>query len=234
MERRFFMRGCFNPPSSTTHKEVVMKKLSLILVVCLCLVFVSTVQAQFKMAIGPAMGLNFNIHSGSDVQETGTGVGFAIAGQADMSFTKSLGLLTSFYFYDNRSGSYSQTQSSYYGSYTQNVSASLAYFEIEPLFKYTLPQAPIYIVAGPSLGFNVESSYEYKATGYQTQKGTLKDMNTRFELKAGGGYIYPLSKDMRINGQLTFGYGLTNVQQDVKWKVLSFGVLASIEFDVVK
>jgi|WetSurMetagenome_2_1015567.scaffolds.fasta_scaffold63718_3 hypothetical protein len=211
-----------------------MKKLSLwILVVLTVLSFVS-VQAQFKLAIGGGMGLNLNLHGGSDLPQSGSGVGFAIAGQADMSLSKNIGILTSLYFYDNRSGSYSMTQNYYGTNYTTDVSASIAYFEIEPLFKYTLPTAPVYIIAGPCLGFNVQNSYETKTTGYASQKGTIQDMNTRFELKAGGGYIYPLSRDMRLNGQLTFGYGLTNVQQNVNWKVLSFGLLTSFEFDVVR
>jgi len=214
-----------------------MKKLSLVLVVCLILVFAFTAQAQFKLAVGGGMGLNLNLHGGSDLQQSGSGVGFAIAGQADMSFNKTMGVLFSMYFYDNRSGSYTQTGNYQGYNYTADVSASVAYFELEPLFKLKLEEAPIYIVAGPCLGFNVQNSAEVKTTvanQTQTQKSTIQNMNTRFELKAGGGYIYPLSKTMRVNTQLTFGYGLTNVVQDVNWKIMSFGLLASIEFDVVK
>ncbi len=213
-----------------------MKKLSLVLVVCLILIFAFTTQAQFKMAVGGGMGLNLNLYSGSDVNG-GSGLGFAIAGQADLSFSKTIGILTSIYFYDNRSGSYTQTTPNYYGNITSDVSASVAYFEIEPLFKLKLEEAPIYFVIGPSLGFNVENSYDVKQTQNNqsaTQKGTIQNMNTRFELKAGGGYIFPLSKTMRINSQLTFGYGLANVVKDVNWKILSFGLLASFEIDVVK
>jgi hypothetical protein len=211
-----------------------MKKFSLALVLCLIFLSVFTAQAQFKLAIGGGVGLNLNLHGGSDLPQSGSGVGFAIAGQADMSLSKSVGILMSIYFYDNRSGSYSMSQNYYGTNYTTDVSASVAYFELEPLFKYTLPTAPVYIIVGPSLGFSVQNSYETKTTGYASQKGTIQDMNTRFELKAGGGYIYPLSRDMRLNGQLTFGYGLTNVQQNVNWKILSFGLLTSFEFDIVK
>jgi hypothetical protein len=189
-----------------------------------------TAQAQFKLAIGGIMGLNLSIHSGSDLQSTGSGIGFAIGGQADMSFTRNIGLVTTLYFYDGRGGSYSFTTQ----GVTADYSASVGYFEIEPLFKYTLPTAPIYIIGGPSLGFAVQNSYSVTAPGYTGSKGTITEMNTRFELKAGAGYIYPLSRDMRLNGQLTFGYGLTNVQSNVNWKILSFGLHTAIEFDVVK
>jgi hypothetical protein len=211
-----------------------MKRVSLVLLVVLVVAAFVPAQAQFKLAIGGGMGLNLNLHGGSDLPQSGSGVGFAIAGQADMSFNKNVGLLFSMYFYDNRSGSYSMSQNYYGTNYTTDVSASIAYFELEPLFKYTLPSAPVYLIIGPSLGFSVQNSYETKTTGYASQKGTIQDMNTRFELKAGGGYVYPLARDMRLNGQLTFGYGLTNVQNNVNWKVMSFGLLTSFEYDIVK
>jgi hypothetical protein len=176
-------------------------------------------------------------------------VGLAIAGQADMSFSKTVGLLFSIYFYDNRSGLYTETTFSrvdpQYGPYgtDRDYSASIAYLEIETLFKANLEAAPIYFVVGSSIGFDIESSYELKITNWvtnwpqynqtQTEKGTIQKMNVRFELKAGGGYVLPLSKSMQINSQLTFGYGPTNVIEDTKWRILTFGLLASIEFDVL-
>lgn len=214
-----------------------MKKLSLAILVVLVSICVRPAQAQFKLAAGGGMGLNLNLHGGSDLQQSGSGVGFSIAGQADMSFNKTMGVLFSVYFYDNRSGSYTQATPGYYGTTTYDVSASIAYFELEPLFKLRLEDAPIYFVGGPCLGFTVQNSYDVKTTSNNqssTSKGTIQNTNTRFELKAGGGYIYPLSKNMRINSQLTFGYGLTNVVQDVNWKIMSFGLLASVEFDIVK
>jgi len=228
--------GSFTFSSHHQQKEVNMKKLSLVLVVCLILVFAFTAQAQFKMAVGGGMGLNLNLYSGSDVNG-GSGLGFAVAGQADMSFSKTIGILTSIYFYDNRSGSYTQTGNYQGTNYSMDISASVAYFEIEPLFKLKLEEAPVYFVLGPSLGFNVENSVDVKTTANNqssTQKSTIQNMNTRFEIKAGGGYTFPLSKTMRINSQLTFGYGLANVVKDVNWKILSFGLLASFEIDVVK
>ena len=163
-----------------------------------------------------------------------------------MSFSKMIGLQTTLFFYDNRSGSFSSTGNQQGINYSVDVDASVAYFEIEPLFKLTLPDAPIYFVGGPSLGFSVQGETSAKTTitsqGYtfpggatsQTTKASIKDMNTRFEMKFGGGWIMPLSRGMRINSLLAFGYGLTNVQKDVKWKILTFGLLTGIEFDVVK
>ena len=207
-----------------------MKKFSLVLVVCLILVFALTAQAQFKLAIGGITGMNFSIHSGSDLQSTGTGIGLAIGAQADMSFTKNVGVVTTLYFYDGRGGSYNFTTQ----GVTANYDASVGYFMIEPLFKYTLPTAPIYFIGGPSIGFAVQGSYSVTATGYTGTKGSIQDMNARFEIKAGAGYIFPLSKDMRINGQFTFGYGPSAVQQNVNWRIMTFALHGAFEFDVVK
>ena len=208
-----------------------MKKLSLAVVACLILFSAFTAQAQFKMAIGGITGFNFSIHGGSDVQSTGTGFGFAIGGQADMSFTKNIGLVTTLYFYDGRGGSYSFNTQGVIADY----SASVGYFEIEPLFKYTLPSAPIYIIGGPSIGFALQGSYSVTAPGYTGSKGTIQDMNARFELKAGAGYTYyTISRDMRLNGQFTFGLGLTNVVSNVNWKIMTFALHTGIEFDIIK
>ncbi len=43
-------------------------KRQLLLIITLALVFPSTAFSQFKKAIGPAMGLNFNIHAEPDTR----------------------------------------------------------------------------------------------------------------------------------------------------------------------
>jgi hypothetical protein len=138
--------------------------------------------------------------------------------------------VTTLYFYDGRGGSYNFTS----GGVSANYDASIGYFMIEPLFKYTLPTSPMYIIVGPSIGFAVVGSYSVTATGYNGTKGSIADMNARFEIKAGAGYIIPLSKDMRINGQFTFGYGPSAVQSNVNWRIMTFGLHGAFEFDVVK
>jgi len=206
-----------------------MKKLSWILLVVLCVAVAVPSQAQFRLALGGVTGMNFSIHSGSDLQATGTGVGFAFGAQADMSFSKNIGLVTTLYFYDGRGGSYNFTTQ----GVTANYDASVGYFMIEPLFKYTLPKAPVYLIIGPAIGFAVQGSYAVTATGYTGTKGSITDMNARFEIKAGAGYIFPLSKDMRINGQFTFGYGPSTVQSNVNWRIMTFGLHGVFQYDIV-
>lgn len=219
-----------------------MKKI--ITVILLVMIVSFPVNAQFKLGLKPVMGLNFNIHSGSDLPQSGSGVGFVFGGQADMEFSKNIGLLAGLIFYDNRSGSYSATASEGGVSYTDDVSSSLAYFQIESLFKYTLP-SNIYFVAGPVLGFNVESEGERTVTlttpGYsfpgggtsQKSKSSIKDTQVRFELKMGAGYEIPLTRSIDVVPQVTFGYGLTNVVKDVKWKILTFQAVVGVKFRVI-
>jgi hypothetical protein len=207
------------------------------LTILLSFLFLITVplSAQFKLSLAPAVGLNFNLHNGSDLPESGNGVGLVVGGYAHMMFSKNIGMIAGLAFYDNRSGSYSSTKAYQGVNVTSDVSASLAYFQIEPLLKIAMPTG-LYFVAGPVLGFNIESEGEVKqsAPGYQssTSKSTIKETLVRFELKAGAGYEIPIAKKIDIVPQVTFGYGLTNVVKDVKWKILTFQALCAVKFDL--
>lgn len=223
-----------------------MKKLFTVLFVSLFLVtfFTTTSFAQFHLSVAPALGMNFNLHTGSDLPESGNGFGLVFGGYADMQFTPSIGLISGLAFYDNRSGSYSSTVTEQGVSYNIDNDASLAYFQIENLFKLSTP-AKIYFVIGPVLGFNISSEGEQTVTiatpGYTfqdgstkyTAKATIKDTQVRFELKAGAGFDITLSQLMTLAPQVTFGYGITNVQKEIKWRVLTIQGLVSIKFRLI-
>lgn len=206
--------------------------------------------AQFKLSVAPALGMNFNIHSGSDLKESGNGFGLEFGGYADMSFTPTVGLIAGLAFYDNRSGSSSSTGSEQVPgvgtvNYTQDVDVSLAYFQIESLFKLTIPGSGFYFVMGPVLGFNISGETEstttittqgvtfQDGTNKQKAKSTLKDTQVRFELKGGAGYDISVSRLITLAPQFSFGYGLTNVVKDVKWKVLTIQGLVSVKFNLI-
>lgn len=212
-----------------------MKKFLLVLL--LLLMGTLTTNAQFKLGVTPATGFNFNIHSGSDLQESGNGFGIFLGAQADMSFSESIGLVAGMVFYDNRSGSYSESGTSQGIQYDADADVSLSYFQIEALFKYKLP-SKVYFVFGPVLGFNEESEIEFEINYPQynqssKSKQTLKNTQTRFELKMGGGYEIPLSNKIDIVPQLAFGYGLSNVVEDVKWKILTFQAQVGFRFNIL-
>jgi len=213
-----------------------MKKTFIVSFVLLLALTISS-NAQFRLGITPVTGLNLNIHHGSDLQESGNGFGLLIGAQADMSFTKSLGLVAGMVFYDNRSGSYSESGNESGVQYNADADVSLSYFQLEALFKYKLP-SNVYFVFGPMLGFNEQSEVEveinYPQYNYkQKEKQTLKNTQTRFELKMGGGYEIPVANNLDIIPQLTFGYGLSNVIEDVKWQIITFQAQVGVRFTVL-
>ncbi len=231
-----------------------MKKLSkyFILASTVFLLATNFSYPQFKLRVVPQTGMNFNLHTGSDI-ESGSGFGFMIGGGVDMQFTNTIGLIANLQFYDNRSGSISQTGSNQYqdnqgnpvtSTVTRDNSVSLAYFMIEPLFKLSLPNSGFYFVVGPCVGFNVEGSTETTITesfpppfqsndSKQTSKATLKETLVRFELKAGAGYDIPLSRMISLTPQLTFGYGITKIVKDVSWRVLTIQALAGVKINLI-
>jgi Outer membrane protein beta-barrel domain len=234
--------------------EFFMKKsLSLLTIIQIffltLLIIPCTNYAQFKLKVGPNLGMNFNLHTGSDV-ESGSGLGMVIGGTVDMQFTPTIGLIANLQFYDNRSGSISQTGSQQYNdgqggtvssTITVDNSISLAYFVIEPLFKLNVRGSGFYFFMGPSIGFNVEGSSEAVYTETfpppfnnndqkKTSKSTLKDLLVRFEIKAGGGYDIWLSNSVVLSPQLSFGYGITKVIKDVSYRVLTIQALGTVKF----
>lgn len=229
-----------------------MKKISVYLILTSIMLITAQVNsiAQFKLSVAPALGMNFNVHTGSDLKESGSGFGLAFGGYTDMSFTPTVGLIAGLAFYDNRSGSTSSTGSEQVQgvgtvNYTQDVDASLAYFQIESLFKLTIPRSGFYFVMGPVLGFNISAESEVTTTittqgitfqdgsNKQKAKSSIKDTQVRFELKGGTGYDIPISKLVTIAPQFSFGYGLTNVVKDVKWKVLTIQGMVSVKFNLI-
>lgn len=206
--------------------------------------FASTVQAQYKLAVGLVFGANVNVHTGAALQKTATGVGFVTGGQAELSFTKSLGALATVNFYDNRIGSYTHTFTDLGVDYSADESETVVYLDIEPLLKFTLPDVPFYVVAGPSVGFSIQGKSEATTTimtpGYSFPDGTdnlvaktdLQNVNTRYEVKVGCGYTYVIDKKTHVNIQFIYSDGLNKVTRDLDWKIMSFGLTAAFEFDL--
>jgi len=196
--------------------------------------------AQFHLALGPAVGLNFNIATGPDVKDATNGLGIVFGGTVDMDFSPTIGLMTNVQFYDNRSGSSSTSGTTNGIAYTVKSSGSIAYFEIEPLFKLSLPKSMFFFFVGPSFGINMESSYEVTLTsandnvtfqdGSKKQTGSIKNMNARFELKIGSGMNIPISGNMWITSAVSFGYGLTKVQSDVDSRIMTVQALCGVKF----
>ena len=228
-----------------------MKKSIKFFVILFMLIFVNSSFAQFRMSIGPALGLNFNLHYGSDIDEGGSGFGMVFTAQIDMTFNRdrSLGILTTMAFYDNRSGSTSQTASQNQGgqvvSFNIDNDVSISYFQLETMFKYRIPGVGVYFLFGPALGFNLSAELESEVTittpgyyfqgGQQSQKSkeTLKNTNTRFALAAGSGIDIRLSNLITLSPQLTFRYGISDVIEDVSYKILTFQAVVACKFNIL-
>ena len=219
------------------------KSLLLLALIGLFLMYPNPSRAQFHFSLAPTTGFNFNLHTGSDLSSTGTGFGFVIGAQAIMSFSPTIGLIEGLTFYDNRSGSFSQSYpSKIYTNATDNVdnSVSLGYLQIENLFMYKLPKSGFYFVAGPVVGFNIEGSTEYTIKSVDNanpnlsattkNKSTLKDVLVRFELKIGAGYDFPITRNIYLFPQVTFGFGLTKVVSDASWRILTFQAIGGVKF----
>jgi hypothetical protein len=217
----------------------------LLTVAAFMLLFTSGSFAQFKMSVAPVTGMGFSIHNGSDLDQSGNGFGVVAGGLIDMQFNQSVGLITNFGFYDNRSGSYEDDITFQPGVVgTVENSVSLSYFTIEPLFKFQFPSR-FYLMIGPSLGFNLSAENEIVETittpdwtfdgenKTRKSKGTIRNTNTRFELKAGAGYNIRVANGFDIAPQITFGYGLTNVVEDVEWKILTIQANVAFKFAVM-
>ncbi|MGE5431094.1 MAG: outer membrane beta-barrel protein [Syntrophomonadaceae bacterium] len=219
-----------------------MKKILTVLFVSFLFLsfFPNSSNAQFRLRLGPQAGLNFNIGAGSDVKNTTNGFSAVIGGQVDMSFNPVIGIMANMQFYDNRYVSESEDGTTNNGTnYTYTLGTSMAYFNIEPLLKLSIPASSFFFFIGPSVGFPVQSSYEEKVTspndnvtfddGSTKHSGTVRNTNTRFEMKLGSGVDINLG-GVYLTPQVSFGYGLTTIQEDVEARILTFQLLTTVKF----
>jgi hypothetical protein len=221
-------------------------QLRAIVAIAITLGAVSRISAQTKFAAGLVVGGSYNMHTGAALQKSGSGVGFAGGGELNIAFDKAFGIQTTAYVYDNRVGSYTHELSEGGIDYSADVAVTIAYAELEPLLKYTMPDKRFYLLAGPSVGFKVDGQSEIVTSiltpgysfsngfTYQTTTSELRDILMRVELIFGGGYSFAIDNQSRLNGQLTIGYGLTNIEKNVDWRINSIRLVAVLEFDIFR
>ncbi len=220
-----------------------MKTLKLLFNSVMITLFVVNIAfAQFHLSIGGNTGMNYNIGTGSDLEETMTGFGFVIGATADMDFSQVIGLNVNLQFYDGRNGS-NATEGTVQGiPYTLHQEASLAYFAIEPLLKIMIPGSGLFFLFGPAIGFNISGTSEVRLTSENNQvtfadgstkiKSSIKNTLVRFALKAGVSYDIKLGA-VYLTPALVFDYGITNVQSDVSSHILSFQALAYVKYAIL-
>ncbi|MCX6135231.1 MAG: outer membrane beta-barrel protein [Ignavibacteriales bacterium] len=214
-------------------------------ILTLSLAGASLAPGQFQIAVGPAVGGNYNEHTGTELPGKATGVGVIIGGQANLSFTGSIGLLATISF-DNRIGKITYSGTDGVIDYSSDASVTVAYLSIEPLFRYTLPNRPFYFVTGPSIGFPVQGKSETTtqiltpgysfSNGYavQTVNTGIEDMKVRFEWKIGGGYVFQIDKKTAVSMHLVYSRGFTDIVDKLDWRVNSISFLGSFQFTLGK
>jgi hypothetical protein len=148
--------------------------------------------------LGPRLTGNFNIFNKKGLTGTWNGLGIGIGGTVDVSFNKHIGIMGNVTFFDMRNFSYSQSSQ----NQTVDVSYSLSYISIEPMFKAEF--SGFYMVAGPSFGIKINSSGEQTVTttgnppNVQTANPDTKAI--RFDIAAGTGYTFTLSQNSMYMG----------------------------------
>ncbi|HTY36865.1 MAG TPA: outer membrane beta-barrel protein [Bacteroidota bacterium] len=215
------------------------KKVSLLLLYLDVLTQVSP--AQTEISFGPAVGMSFNQHKGSNIPSNANAVGLIIGGQFDIAFSKSVGLLATI-AYDNKVGKYTDAGTIGGIDYSTNASITIAYCTVEPLFQYTLPNRPVYFVTGPSLGIPVQgktqTTSEILTPGYsfpngyalQTLNTTVDNMKARFEWKIGAGYCWHVDKKTFLNVHAIYSRVFTDVVDKSDWRVNAITLVGSFEF----
>jgi hypothetical protein len=215
-----------------------MQKRGLFIVAALLILCAAAGFGQFKMSIGPNVGLGWNSHSITGAVNSVNGFGFVAGAQVDLAFSKEIGLIVNLQAYDNRHGKESEP----FNNGTLETNVSVAYFTIEPLFKFTIPETDFFLFAGPTIGFNTSANVDQTYTpngGGQAQNGsgTLQNMNTQFDIKGGAGYNIPLG-GISLVPQLSMSYGMNDVQSNLgsgnSWKILNVQALATLKIPVIK
>ncbi|MFH2003482.1 MAG: OmpA family protein [Bacteroidota bacterium] len=219
----------------------------------------TTVKADDKLQpkwwFGGAVGANFNFYSGeiktlnnslpplSAPFKKGSGAGLFIAPLLEYRPNPIWGGILTIGF-DGRGGSFDEVAT---GGIEQSLSTTVNYLSVEPALKITPFDFGLHFFAGPTLGFNVAKSFEYKETGLPTQKGDFSSISgTLFGGKIGVGYDLSLTSpdaDLQIQlapfASVNFGQGPRSVE---KWSLatlragvaLKFGTTAEIKKIVEK
>ncbi len=171
------------------------------------LFFSIAINAQ-SVKIGPRLTGNFNIYNQDGLTGTWNGLGIGIGGVVDISFNRTIGILTNLTFFDMKNFSNDINAN----NTSQETSLSLSYFSIDPLFKAEFNG--FYLVGGPSIGIKLSSSGErvISAAG-QTPNVTTLNIETnsiRFDIAAGTGYNFKLSRDLFLGTDFMVYIPITN------------------------
>ncbi len=167
-----------------------MKSIRTFIFFSILMLFSISVLAQ-SVRIGPRFTGNFNIYNQDGLTGTWNGLGVGIGGTVDVTFGKTIGIMTNIIMFDMRNFSNSQTQN----NTTTETSLTLSYLTITPMFKAEF--SGFYMAGGPSFGVKLNSSGEQTQTT-TGQTPTVNPLNIetkslKFDIAVGTGYNFKLS-----------------------------------------
>lgn len=176
-----------------------MKSLKVFIIFTVIILFSYSTLAQ-SVKIGPRITGNFNIFNQDGLTGTWNGIGVGFGGTVDMTFGKTIGIMTNLIMFDMRNFSNSQTQN----NVTTEQSLTLSYLTITPMFKAEF--SGFYMVAGPSFGIKLNSSGEQTRTVTgQTPNVTTLNIETNslvFDIAVGTGYNFKLSPGLYLGSDV--------------------------------
>jgi Outer membrane protein beta-barrel domain len=176
-----------------------MKSLKTIVFLSVFVLFSYSTLAQ-SVRIGPRITGNFNIYNQDGLTGTWNGIGVGFGGTVDMTFGKTIGIMTNLIMFDMRNFSNSQTQN----NVNTETSLTLSYLTITPMFKAEF--SGFYMVAGPSFGIKLNSSGEQTrtVTGQTPNVSTLNiETNSLvFDIAVGTGYNFKLSPGLVLGSDI--------------------------------
>ena len=167
-------------------------------------------KAQVQISVGPGAGFNFAFHSFDDSNESVNHFGPLVTSQVDMQFSRSLGLLLWVDFLSNMSAK--DSEEGLDGKFKIN------YLSISPTLKYCLPGSPLYVYAGPGIGFKTKGKLilSYEGVSMETD---IPDTKVRIDARFGIGYDFFLMNKLTLSPFIGFNMGFTEVYTDSDWKI---------------
>jgi hypothetical protein len=207
------------------------KSINLLFPFLLLFLFSTSVPGQ-SVEIGPRLTANLNIYNQDGLTGTWNGFGVGIGGVLDISFSRTLGLMTNLTIFDMKNFSNETTNN----NVTTENSLSLSYLTVDPLFKAEF--SGFYLVGGASFAIKLSSSGERttSATGQNPQVTTLniETNSLKFDLAAGTGYNFNLSPSMDLGADFMVYVPLTDTYDTpgLSNSTLSLKLGASLKFRI--
>lgn len=184
------------------------KNINIILSIAVLLLLITTSLTAQSVKIGPRISGNMNIFNQDGLVGTWSGIGVGIGGTVDISFSKSLGMITNLTVFDMKNFSNSIINN----NTTTETSLSLAYLTIDPLFKAEF--SGFYMLGGVSVGIKMSSSGEktVSAPGLNPSVSAfnVETNSIKFDLATGTGYNFKLSQSMVLGSDFMVYIPLSN------------------------